>query len=265
MSFTNRLNYLKMKSRHHKELRPWRKKWWGKILIILIILIVIILIISTIIVIQKTKEILTEQNQGSQEMSIKNYYKTIEGDGTNYYLGPKQSLYKNYLNNEEEEGIIDIVIFSNFSCEFSAQSSKIMRKLAEEYPDVRFVFRDSPTQDSIILAIAARCAGEQGKFWQMHDLIFEMQEELSLILEEDEKKKVLKELAKSVDLDQKRFNSCLDERRYVNKVKQDYEDGETLGIPGTPTWFINGKSITGTLSENDFKELINGFQNNMNK
>lgn len=264
MDISERLNYLKMKSRHHKELLAWYKKWWGKLIIIILILLGIIIIISTIIVINKTKEILNNENIENQEMSISNYYKTIEGDKSNYFLGPKQSLYENYISNKDE-GIIDIVVFSNFSCEFSAKSSITMRKLASEFPDVRFVFRDSPSQDSIVSSIAARCAGEQAKFWEMHDIIFEMQSDLSLITNEDEKKQILKELAKQIDLNQEQFVSCLDEKRYLSKVKKDYEDGESLNIPGTPTWFINGKKITGTLSENDFRNLIMGLKNNINK
>ncbi len=264
MSISDRLDYLKMKSRHQKQLKPWHKKWWGIIIVILIILIIIITIISTIIVIKKTNEIIKQRNEQGVEMSTSNYLKTIEGDGNNYYLGPKQSLYQNFINNKEES-IIDIVVFSNFSCQFSANSAKIMRKMAEEFPDVRFVFRDSPSQDSIISAIAARCAGEQNNFWQMHDLIFSIQSELSLIMDEDEKKQLLKLLAQDLDINHTQFNTCLDDRRYVNLVRQDYIDGESLNIPGTPTWYINGKRITGTLSENDFRDLISGLKSKINQ
>ena len=75
----------------------------------------------------------------------------------------------------------------------------------------------------------------------------------------------LKLLAQDLDINHTQFNTCLDDRRYVNLVRQDYIDGESLKIPGTPTWYINGKRITGTLSENDFRDLINGLKSKINQ
>jgi protein-disulfide isomerase len=136
-----------------------------------------------------------------------------------------------------------------------------MSDLAEEFPDVRFEFRDSPTQDSIILAIGARCAGEQGKFWEMHDLIFNYQDDLSVILNEVDKKLFLNQMAVILNLNSEDYSNCLNERRYIKQVKNDYDDGETLEIPGTPTWYVNGQRILGSLSQETFEELIMGLQN----
>lgn len=263
MSISDRLNYARMKSKHQKMLLPWHKKWWGVLLIIFLIILVIIVIFSTFYVINRTKEIIKEREAVGLTTNTLVYLKSIEGDGSNYYLGKNQSFYNYFLNaqnNINQEPVVDVVVFSNFSCAFSAQSSRIMRSMATEFGEkVRFVFRDSPTQDSIILAVGARCAGEQGKFWEMHDFLFELQDDFSSLIEEDEKKLFLKQMAEILELDTEKFNTCLEERKYLEKIKKDYEDGEKLNISGTPTWFVNGQEIIGSLSEDLFRNLLSGL------
>ncbi len=252
MSVSDRIEYAKMKARHHKEILPWYKKWWGKIVIVLIILFIIISIISTIYIIQKVGEIRSQQQDASLTMSAENYLKTIDGNNDNYYLGASPS---------ENDSVITITNFSNFSCHYSAMASAVIQNIVNEFEnDIRFVFRDYPSEDSVILAIGARCAGEQNAFWPMHDFLFDLQEDLALVTSEEEKKYALSQMADILELNVERFDTCVEERRYVEKVRKDYEDGEALEIKGTPTWFVNGYEIVGALSEDYLRQLIIGLK-----
>ena len=241
-----------MKARHQKKFIPWYEKWWGGVLIALIVLGLILLLVSSFIVFKKVEEIRKEAAEESLRVSTENYLKRINGQGDNYYLGAK----KNSTNK-----VLEVIVFSNFSCYYSSLSSLTINKILEKHGDlVRFVFRDSPEPDSIISSIGARCAGEQGKFWEMHDLIFELQEDLSLISSEEEKKEALIQMSEIIKLNTSLFANCLNEKRYLDKIKKDYEDGYSLNIKGTPTWFINGVQITGGLSEDKFEELLVGLE-----
>ena len=252
MGISDRIKYAEMKARNKKALLPWHKKWWGVLIIILSMLLAIIIIISVFYLFNKIKEINSEKQTGYLKTNAEQYFKLIEGNNDNYFLGaPKTST----------SSPIIITNFSNFSCPYSALAAPITEKIAAEFPnDVRFVYRDSPAQDSIILAVGARCAGEQNKFWEMHDMIFEVQEDM-IVIEETEKIEALKQMAEVLELDSDKFNSCIEEKRYLDKIKKDYNDGEALGILGTPTWFIEGHEFVGGLSENALRELIMGIKN----
>lgn len=249
MSITDRLNYIKMKARHHKEILPWYKKWWGVLIIIVLTLIIILVIFSTFYVFSKIKEFRTDINNKNTEMTIENYYKLIAGNNDNYYLGASKD--------NPSLKPLEVTVFGNFSCYYSHLSSLSIKKMSERFPsELRFIFRDSPTQDSIILSLGARCAGEQNKFWEMHDFIFELQEDLIIVTEDSQKKELLTEMAGTLNLNVEDFNTCLDEKRYLDKIKKDYEDSLALNIKGTPTWFINGIEFTGGLSEENLETLL---------
>lgn len=251
MSIIDRLNYIKMKARHHKEILPWHKKWWGVLIIIILILFIIIAIFSTFYVFNKIKELKLETESKNNEISLENYYKLIKGNDDNYYRGVEK-------NNTALEPL-EITVFSNFSCYYSYLSSLSIKKMIQKFPnELRFVFRDSPTQDSIMLSLGARCAGEQNKFWEMHDFIFDLQDDLIIITEDSKKKEILGEMAETLGLNVEDFNNCLAEKKYIDKIRKDYEDGEALKIKGTPTWFINGIEFTGGLSEENLEALL-GF------
>jgi len=95
----------------------------------------------------------------------------------------------------------------------------------------------------------------------MHDFIFELQEDLAIVIDEAEKKYALEQMAEILELDVERFNKCVEDKKYLNQIRKDYEDGEKLKIKGTPTWFVNGLEITGGLSRENLIELILGLKN----
>lgn len=254
MSISDRIEYAKMKARHQKKLLPWHKKWWGILIIATGILLFILVFLMAFYVFDKVKKIQEEEAKSSIIIAAEDRINLITGNNDNYYLGAP----KDGLNTEP----LIITNFSNFSCVYSAQISQIIKEVSEEFKtDVRFVYRDYPSSDSIVLSLGARCAGEQGKFWEMHDFIFELQEDLAIVIDEAEKKYALEQMAEILELDVEKFNKCVDDKKYLNQIRKDYEDGEKLKIKGTPTWFINGLEITGGLSRDNLRTLIFGLKN----
>jgi protein-disulfide isomerase len=250
MSLEERLKFAAMKARHPNISRAWYKKWWGVLILIILGLILIILVFSGLYVSNKIKQIQLGQGETSLEQQRQNYLNAINGDGSNYYLGAAQAP-------------VTIIEFGDFACHFCEQSVAGAKKLTAAYPDkVKIVWRDYPTigPNSIILALAARCAGEQGKFWDFHDILFANQKELSAATSSDEFGSRLDSLAENLKLNITQFDDCLANSKYLDQVSQDHQAGETLGIKGTPTWFINNYSpISGSISEDKFMELAAGL------
>ena len=97
--------------------------------------------------------------------------------------------------------------------------------------------------------MAANCAGDQGKYWEYHDLLMGNQRALDL--------ESLTGHAQSVGMDMARFNKCLEEPgEHVQEVLNDLEDGKRLGVTGTPAFFINGIFLNGAVPYSQFKDII---------
>ena len=145
--------------------KKWYQKWWVVLLIFILALILSGMIAFGVYVIKLAK-VINEQGQSSGSMTRDSLETTnkraIAESEVNYWLG----------NNDAK---IVIVEFSDYNCPFCAQSSPIIRSVVKKHSnDVKLIYRDLPLHDeSKKLAIAARCAGEQKKFWQMHDKLFE--------------------------------------------------------------------------------------------
>jgi len=160
---------------------------------------------------------------------------------------------------------ITIIEFSDYQCPFCARFSRdTLPQIKKDYIDkgiVRYVFRDYPLSSihprAQMAAEAAQCAGDQGKYWEMHDTLFDNQRALEV---ED-----LKEYAEDLDLNIKSFNECLDKAKYVREVKDDIKSGENAGVQGTPAFIvgkttengvIKGKFIKGAHPYQTFKTAI---------
>ncbi|HBK33626.1 TPA: hypothetical protein DEP34_01365 [Candidatus Uhrbacteria bacterium] len=148
---------------------------------------------------------------------------------------------------------ITIVEFGDFSCAYCRDSSYIMRSLMQKYgDDVFYQFRDFPVADMHPLAQtqseAAVCAHAQGKFWEYHDKLFQSQNDMS--------EERLVSLALEVGLDQGAFVSCLEEGDFAKEVLEDYQAGVAAGVRGTPTFFINGNRIAGSIPQDVLELLI---------
>lgn len=148
---------------------------------------------------------------------------------------------------------VTIVEFSDFQCPFCSRAVPALDRIKKEYgPEkVRIIFRDMPlpSHDRAVPAShAAHCANEQGKFWEMHDALFEGQTKLA---DSD-----LKEYAKKVGLDEAKFTACFDAKKFQPEIDKSKAEAEKLGISATPSFVINGTLLQGAQPFEKFKEKI---------
>ncbi|MBI4511976.1 MAG: thioredoxin domain-containing protein [Deltaproteobacteria bacterium] len=142
-----------------------------------------------------------------------------------------------------KKAAVTIVEFSDFQCPFCGRVAPTLRELRKKYPkDVRIVFKNLPLSmhpDAFLAAEAALAAGEQGKFWQMHDKLFENQARLG---RED-----LEAYAKQLGLNMTKFKAALDDHKFKDKVDRDLAEATRLHVNGTPSFFINGRFLAGAM------------------
>ncbi|MBF0357458.1 MAG: DsbA family protein [Magnetococcales bacterium] len=148
---------------------------------------------------------------------------------------------------------ITIIEFSDFECPYCRRAQETINKVEKKYGDkVRFVFRHYPLpfhKKAPKASEAAQCAKDQGAFWPFHDALFAKGSKLEI--------SEYKKLAKKLKLNSKQFDHCLDSGSYASRVAADSKDGKSLGITGTPTFFINGIKLVGAVPFTDFTEVIN--------
>lgn len=147
---------------------------------------------------------------------------------------------------------ITIVEFSDFQCPFCARSSETMKALQAKYPtQVRRVFRNFPLpihKDAIPAAVAARCANEQGRFWEMYEILFQNQKDLT--------SPALTRYATQAGLESSAFSACLSSPNHTAAMDKDLAAGKDYGVGGTPAFFINGRFLSGALPLEAFTQVI---------
>lgn len=147
---------------------------------------------------------------------------------------------------------IEIVEFSDFQCPFCLRAHATIEQVLQTYGDkIRFVYRHFPLPshpNARPAAEASACAGEQGKFWPYHDRLFAQPSKLS---EAD-----LKQHAAELGLDTARFNGCVDSHKYKDVVDTDLKEGDEAGVNATPTFFVNGRVVSGALPFESFKRIV---------
>jgi protein-disulfide isomerase len=136
---------------------------------------------------------------------------------------------------------VTIVEFSEFQCPFCRRVLPTLREVEDRYQGrIRLVFRHFPLarhKDAPKAAEAAECARDQGRFWEMHDRLFEDAERLGI--------PDLKRHARAVGLDGSAFDGCLDSGRNEVRWRRDLADAESYGASGTPMFFVNGRLVSG--------------------
>ena len=147
---------------------------------------------------------------------------------------------------------ITIVEFSEYQCPFCGRVTPTLKGLEQKYAGkVRLVFKDFPLPNHAQApkaAEAAHCAGEQGKFWELHDRLFANQQQLQIA--------DLKKYAAAVGLDQAKFDQCLDSGKHAANVQADVDLGSQMGVQSTPTIYINGRIVTGAQPAAVFEAII---------
>ncbi len=136
-----------------------------------------------------------------------------------------------------EHAPVTIVEYGDFECPHCKQAVGAVKLLFARFAEqVRFAFRPFPLEGvhphALRAAQAAECAAGQGKFWEMHDLLFEKQEHLQ--------RHQLFDYARTLGLDMARFTAEMDDEIYLQRVRECQRSGDTSGVRGTPTFFVNG-------------------------
>jgi protein-disulfide isomerase len=137
-----------------------------------------------------------------------------------------------------EHAPVVVVEYGDFECPSCKQAAPAVKLLLERFEEqVRFAYRHFPLEEvhphALLAAEAAECAGAQGKFWQMHDLLFANQEHL--------KPKHLHGYAEQIGLDMARYTAEMDDRVYLQRVREHIDSGLRSGVRGTPGFFVNGR------------------------
>ncbi len=137
---------------------------------------------------------------------------------------------------------VTIVEYSDFQCPYCKGVAPSLKQVEQKFGDkVRVVYRQFPLssihQFAAKAAEASLCANEQGKFWSLHDAMFADQTKLAV--------SDLKQTARRLGMDGRKFDECLDTGRFVEQVQNDAKEGQRLGVTGTPALFINGLPVDG--------------------
>jgi protein-disulfide isomerase len=145
---------------------------------------------------------------------------------------------------------ITLAQYGDYQCPGCRQAYPIVKQVQQHFgKKLRFVFRNFPLNEihpfAEVAAETAEFSGAHNKFWEMHDLIYENQDQLGIPL--------LLELAAFLKLDQNELKIALQNGIYRGKVKSDFLSGIHSGVPGTPTFFINNKIHNGSYS---FEDLV---------
>lgn len=152
---------------------------------------------------------------------------------------------------------ITLVEYGDFQCPHTGKAYFVVKQLQEHFGDqMKFVFRNFPSAEMHPYAEPAaettEFANEQGQFWEMHDLIYENQEALSLPM--------LFELAEALGLSRAQLNSVIENQAYAEKIQNDFLDGVHNGVNETPTFFINDKKYNGPI---EFEILVEAFNSSL--
>lgn len=165
---------------------------------------------------------------------------------------------------------VTVIEFSDYQCPFCARhASATLPQLMTDYVKtgkVKYVLRDFPLEGlhpaALRAAQAARCAGEQGKYWEMHDKLINNPKSVDA--------KGLSDQAKGLGMNTGDFDKCVQSGKYAEKVKRDLQDGQEAGVSGTPTFFVGltdphgpnvktAATLVGAQPYSKFKETIDGL------
>jgi protein-disulfide isomerase len=149
-----------------------------------------------------------------------------------------------------ENAAATLVEYGDYECPYCGRAYPIVKRVQKHFgKGLRFVFRNFPLSEmhpqAESAAETAEFAGAHGKFWEMHDGLFENQERLGRLL--------YLELAQTMSLSAEQLQQALEEGKYQKRVRADFSTGVRSGVNGTPAFFINGKRHDGPF---DFESLV---------
>jgi len=151
-----------------------------------------------------------------------------------------------------DDAVVTLVEYGDFQCPFCRATTPVIKRLMAEHKGrLRLVWKDSPLPnhpDARPAAEAARCAADQGKFWDYHDKLYDNQKSLS--------KGKLKDYAKQVKLDQAAFEACVNGGTHAKAVQSAVDEAAKMGVTATPTIFVNGRMVVGALPYDAFERIV---------
>lgn len=151
-----------------------------------------------------------------------------------------------------QNAAITLVEFSDFQCPYCAAAVPQIHALLKAYPtQVKLIFKEFPLEthpQADLAATAALAAQKQGKFWEMHDAMYQSQDDLS--------RRSILAMAARVGLDVKRMEEDMDSTAVRETVVRDVQDGDKAGVQGTPTIFINGQKYNGAINLSIMKPIL---------
>lgn len=145
-----------------------------------------------------------------------------------------------------------VIVYTDFQCPFCAQLHNTMNSVIKT-SDTRWIMRHFPSQKHPLAAKAAEaseCSGEQGKFWEYSDALYQVSETL---VEQN-----LLAIAVNLGLDKRKFESCLNSGKFQSHVLGQVQEGKKLRVDATPTIFINGKRFLGAMSSKELHKIVGG-------
>jgi len=159
---------------------------------------------------------------------------------------------KNDYVRGDKKAKVEIVEFSDIQCPYCSRFHGTMKQVMDNYGDkVQWVFKHFPLafhSQARPAALAAECAGEQGKYWDFIDYMYENQGSLG--------EEFFKSTAEGLKLKMDQFNKCVADQKYATKIDQDIAEGKGLGVSGTPKSFINGVPVNGAYPYEEVKKII---------
>ena len=156
------------------------------------------------------------------------------------------------------DGRVTLVEFGDLQCPACGAYEPIVRQLVKDNPTtLKVIFRHFPLvqihSNALLAAKASEAAGLQGKFWEMHDILYDNQKQWSEGLNARE---FIMEYAKTIGLDTTKFATDIENKDIEAKILAQYQERNKLGVQGTPTFFLNGKMIESPKSLEAFDALI---------
>lgn len=158
---------------------------------------------------------------------------------------------------------IEITEYSDFECPwcaaFAAVQMPVVREQLITTGKVRWRYREFPLsvhKYSRLAALAGECAGEQGKFWDMHDRLFTDHDWAEGNTDPTE---VFHGFAKDLGLDLTKYDACIASQHYAGRIEASYEEGEARGVQGTPSFFVNGRKYEGRATSDAIKALVDSL------
>jgi len=162
-----------------------------------------------------------------------------------------------------ESAPVEVTEYSDFECPFCASFATVQMPVIREQlistGKLRWRFRDFPLPShkySRYAAMAAQCAGEQGKFWEMHDQLFNNHQWAQT---GKNPRGLFRDFARASGLDLDKYDACMDGQRYAARLEASVQEGEAVGVRGTPSFFVSGRPYTGRGTSDDFKALVDSL------